>query len=49
MWPPRKANRSPLDVPGVDLRVSRDEIVQFIREGRRPYEPRPQPDEGDSE
>jgi hypothetical protein len=29
---------SPLDVPGVDLGVSTDEIVAFIREGRESYE-----------
>jgi antitoxin Phd len=26
---------SPLDVPAVDLRMTRDEIVDMIREGRR--------------
>lgn len=26
---------SPLDVPGVDLGLTREEILQFIREGRR--------------
>ncbi len=25
---------SPLDIPGVDVRLSKDEIVQAIREGR---------------
>lgn len=27
--------QSPLDVPGVDLAITRDEILTFIREGRR--------------
>ncbi len=27
--------RSPLDVKGLDLHISRDEIIEFIREGRR--------------
>jgi antitoxin Phd len=27
--------RSPLDVPAVDLRMTRDEIIDIIREGRR--------------
>jgi hypothetical protein len=27
---------SPLDVPGVDLRLSDDDIVDAVREGRRP-------------
>lgn len=26
---------SPLDVPGVDVDLSADEIVQFVREGRK--------------
>jgi len=26
---------SPLDVEGVDLKLSREEIVRFVREGRR--------------
>ena len=26
---------SPLDVPAVDLRMTRDEIIDLIREGRR--------------
>ena len=30
------AEGSPLDVRGVNLSVSADEIVEFIREGRRP-------------
>jgi hypothetical protein len=33
--------RSPLDVPGVDLNLTADEIVQFVRESReRGGEPR---------
>lgn len=31
---PEKASLSPLDVPGVNLGVSTEEIVDFIREGR---------------
>ena len=27
--------RSPLDVPGVDLRMTHDEILEVIREGRK--------------
>lgn len=29
--------RSPLDVTGVDLGISTDEIVEFIREGRKQF------------
>lgn len=29
--------RSPLDVDGVDLQLSREEIVRSVREGRRMY------------
>ena len=32
---PENPASSPLDVPGVDLGLSADEIVAFIREGRR--------------
>jgi hypothetical protein len=28
---------SPLDVEGIDLDITKDEIVQFIQEGRKPY------------
>ncbi len=31
---PEEAKRSPLDVPGIDLGVSTEEIVNFVREGR---------------
>jgi len=31
---PYNPNKSPLDVDGVDIDMSRDEIVQVIREGR---------------
>jgi len=30
---------SPLDVEGIDLSITTAEIVQFIQEGRRGYEP----------
>ena len=29
------AVRSPLDVKGLDLDISREEIIEYIREGRR--------------
>ena len=32
---PDESNDSPLDVPGLDLGLSRDEIVRFVRAGRR--------------
>jgi hypothetical protein len=32
---PETPARSPLDVPGVDLGITTDEIVGFVREGRR--------------
>lgn len=32
---PETPARSPLDVPGVDLGLTADEIVEFVREGRR--------------
>lgn len=31
-------DESPLDVQGIDLGVSTEEIVEFIKEGRKPYE-----------
>jgi hypothetical protein len=31
---PEQRNRSPLDVPGVNLGLSKSEIVQSVREGR---------------
>ena len=34
---PENSQRSPLDIPGVDLDVSTDEIVGFIREGRKQF------------
>ena len=33
---PERAAGSPLDVPAVGARLSREEIVEAIREGRRP-------------
>ncbi|MCU0574793.1 MAG: hypothetical protein MUC41_17650 [Syntrophobacteraceae bacterium] len=37
---PEPRKDSPLDVEGIDLKVSTDEVVRFIREGResRSYE-----------
>ena len=32
---PEKTQGSPLDVEGIDLGLSREEIVEFIQEGRR--------------
>ena len=34
---PENAKRSALDVKGVDLGISTNEIVEFIREGRRQF------------
>jgi prevent-host-death family protein len=31
---PEKTGRSPLDVPGVDINISAEEINEIIREGR---------------
>lgn len=33
---PEQSKGSPLDVPGLKLGLSRDEIVDFVQEGRRP-------------
>ncbi len=33
---PERSGKSPLDVEGLDLGITTDEIVQFVREGRRP-------------
>jgi hypothetical protein len=32
---PEKIAKSPLDVPGINLNLSRDEIVELVRAGRR--------------
>jgi len=32
---PDRSKRSPFDVPGIDLGLKREEILQFIQEGRR--------------
>ncbi len=34
---PEASQQSPLDVPGIELDMSAEEIVQYVREGRRPY------------
>jgi hypothetical protein len=34
---PEESGGSPLNVEGVDIDLSRDEIVEFIKEGRRDY------------
>lgn len=36
---PEPETGSPLDVEGVDIDVTSDEIVAFVREGRRDYGP----------
>ena len=33
---PEPVSRSPLDVPGIELNLSRDEIVELVHDGRRP-------------
>jgi len=33
---PERSSRSPLDVPAIEARLDRDEILDAIREGRRP-------------
>jgi antitoxin (DNA-binding transcriptional repressor) of toxin-antitoxin stability system len=33
---PERASKSPFDVPGINLRVNRDEIVDAVRGGRKP-------------
>ena len=37
---PEKQIRSPLDVPGLNLKINRDEIIDTIRSSRRPAEDR---------
>jgi len=34
---PEEAKRSALDVQGVDLNISAEEIIEFIHEGRRQF------------
>jgi hypothetical protein len=33
---PERARGSPLDVPGLDLPMSREEVLELVRAGRRP-------------
>ena len=33
---PQRTSKSPLDVRGINLRISRDEILETVRAGRRP-------------
>jgi hypothetical protein len=33
---PERAKGSPLEVPGLNLRLTRKEIVEFVRAGRKP-------------
>jgi hypothetical protein len=35
---PEKQSKSPLDVPGLRLKINRDEIVETVRSSRRPAE-----------
>ena len=35
---PEKQSRSPLDVPGLNLRIKRDEIIDIVRSSRRDFE-----------
>ena len=35
---PDPSDKSPLNIAGIGLGLSADEIVQFVREGRRTYE-----------
>lgn len=34
---PETSSDSPLDIQGIDLDLSKDEIIDFIKEGRRNY------------
>ncbi len=33
---PERTSKSPLDVRGINLRITRDEILETVRAGRRP-------------
>ena len=35
---PEKQSRSPLDVPGLNLRIKRNEIIDIVRSSRRDFE-----------
>lgn len=35
---PEPAAESPLDIEGIDLNISAEEIVNFVHEGRRAYD-----------
>jgi len=35
---PEKQGTSPLDVPGLRMKIGRDELVEIIRSSRRPVE-----------
>ncbi len=34
---PEQPGKSPLDVPGIQLGITTDEIIQIVREGRKKY------------
>jgi hypothetical protein len=40
---PERIKTSPLDVPGLNLRLTRKEIVEIVRAGRKPVKEFPQP------
>jgi hypothetical protein len=35
---PERQSRSPLDVPGLNLRIKRNEIIEIVRSSRRDFE-----------
>ena len=37
---PEMQSKSPLDVPGLNLRINRDEIVEIVRSSRREFKKR---------
>lgn len=43
MLRPEKTKSSPLDVSGLKLRLTRKEIVEFVRTGRRSARKTPRP------
>ena len=34
---PEQQSKSPLDVPGIQLEITTEEIIQIVREGRKEY------------
>jgi hypothetical protein len=37
---PERQSKSPLDVPGLNLRIKREEIIDVVRSSRRDFEKR---------